>query len=226
MNASRVLGVAALTWFAVAGVAEAQVFVGGDTPRRGSIEISGGGLYQGGKDLGRADAILTRNPAISSEPLDLFTTESELTSAFGGQARLAFYVTSALALEGGVQLARPRLEVRAANDFEQASDTTAKATVKSYLFTGSALYHFGRGRLVPFVIAGGGHARELYEGDEFLETGLEYHAGGGIKSWFGSGRRRFGIRAEALFSSRDLGTEEEGERRTVPTFGFSLAYIF
>jgi hypothetical protein len=216
----------AAVWLAGAAVAEAQVFVGSDAPRRGSVEISGGGVYQGGKDLGRAEAILTGNPAVSSEPLVLFTTDSELTPGFGGQARLAYYLTSALALEGGVQLARPKLEVRTASDFEAAPETTARATVKSYLFTGSAVYHFGRGPFVPFLIGGAGHVRELYDGDDFLETGLEYHAGGGIKSWFGSGRRRFGIRAEALFSSRNVGIEGDRERRSVPTFGFSFAYLF
>ena len=217
---------AAVVWLAGAAVAEAQVFVVGDPPRRGSVEISGGGIYQGGKDLGGAEAILTRNPLVGSEPLVLFTTDSELTSAFGGQARLAYYLTSAFALEAGVQLARPKLEVRTASDFEAAPETTSRATIKGYVFTGSALYHFGRGSIVPFLIGGAGHVRELYEGDDFLETGLEYHAGGGIKSWFGSGRRRFGIRAEALYSSRNVGSEDEKERRSVPTFGFSLAYIF
>ncbi len=44
-------------------------------------------------------------------------------------------------------------------------------------------------------IGGAGYLRELHEENAFVEEGVEYHAGGGIKWWFGQSGR-IGIRAE------------------------------
>jgi hypothetical protein len=221
------IAIAAAVVLAGAATSSAQVYVGRHTPAKGSVELSGGGNYQGGLDLGNAPATLTRNPSTGAEPLVLFAADTSLGSGFGVQARVGYYLSSALAIEGGVQIVRPRLEVRLSDDFEGANDLLASESITSYLFTGSVLYHFGAGKgLKPFVIAGAGHVRDLHDGDELVETGLEYHAGGGIKSWFGTGRRKFGVRAEALVSFRDGGVGTEDERRTVPTAGFSLSYLF
>ncbi len=216
-----------LVALAMAQTCEAQVFVRRETPRKGSIEISGGGVYQGGKGLSNQAATLTRNPTTGTGPLQLFTADTSLEPVFGGQFRIGYYLSRAIAVEGGVQYARPRLEVSLSNDFESAPAIVASESVTSYLFTGSLLYHFGSGSaLKPFVLGGAGQVRDLHAGDELIETGVEYHAGGGIKSWFGRGRRKFGIRIDALVSIRDGGVGAEEDRRTVPTASFSLAYLF
>jgi len=216
-----------LVALAMAQTCEAQVFVRRETPRKGSIEVSGGGVYQGGKDLSNQAATLTRNPTTGTGPLQLFTADTSLEPVFGGQFRIGYYLSRAIAVEGGVQYARPRLEVSLSNDFESAPAIVAAESVTSYLFTGSLLYHFGSGSaLKPFVLGGAGQVRDLHAGDELIETGVEYHAGGGIKSWFGRGRRKFGIRIDALVSIRDGGVGAEEDRRTVPTASFSLAYLF
>ena len=216
-----------LVALAMAQTCEAQVFVRRETPRKGSIEVSGGGVYQGGKDLSNQAATLTRNPTTGTGPLQLFTADTSLEPVFGGQFRVGYYLSRAIAVEGGVQYARPRLEVSLSNDFESAPAIVAAESVTSYLFTGSLLYHFGSGSaLKPFVLGGAGQVRDLHAGDELIETGVEYHAGGGIKSWFGRGRRKFGIRIDALVSIRDGGVGAEEDRRTVPTASFSLAYLF
>jgi len=216
-----------LVALAMAQTCEAQVFVRRETPRKGSIEVSGGGVYQGGKDLSNQAATLTRNPTTGTGPLQLFTADTSLEPVFGGQFRIGYYLSRAIAVEGGVQYARPRLEVSLSNDFESAPAIVASESVTSYLFTGSLLYHFGSGSaLKPFVLGGAGQVRDLHAGDELIETGVEYHAGGGIKSWFGRGRRKFGIRIDALVSIRDGGVGAEEDRRTVPTASFSLAYLF
>ena len=216
-----------LVALAMAPTCAAQIFVGREIPRRGSVEVSGGGVYQGGKDLSNQAATLTRNPTTGADPLELFTADASLEPVFGGQFRIGYYLSRAMAIEGGVQYSRPRLEVSLSNDFESAPATVASESVTSYLFTGSLLYHFGSGsKLKPFVLGGAGQVRDLYAGDELIETGVEYHAGGGIKSWFGSGRRKFGIRIDALVSIRDGGVGAEEDRRTVPTAAFSLAYLF
>lgn len=218
------MGVAAL---AVTATCHAQVYRGREAPRKGSVEVSGGGGYQGGKDLRDYTATLTRNPTTGPSPFELFQSDASLGRAFGVQARVGYYLSSAVSIEGGVQVARPKLEVRLSGDFESAPDVVATESINSYLFTGSVLYHLRAGKaLKPFVIAGAGQVRDLHAGDELVETGLEYHAGGGIKSWFGRGRRKVGVRADLLLSIRDGGVGTEEGRRMVPTAGVSLAYVF
>ncbi len=212
---------------AVASPCAAQAFHGRETPHRGSIELSGGGVYQGGTDLPDQTATLTRNPTTGPAPFELFTSDSSLRQGFGVQARLGFYLSSAISVEAGVQLARPRLEARLADDFEGAADTVATESISSYLFTGSLLYHVDTGKAFkPFVMGGAGHVRDLHAGHEVVETGLEYHAGGGIKCWFRKGRRKLGLRLEAIVSFRDGGVGADEKRRVVPTGAVSLAYLF
>jgi hypothetical protein len=211
----------------IAATCEAQVYLGQAAPHKGSVELSGGGTFQGGKDLPDQTATLTRNPPTGTGPFELFRADSTLNSALGLQARLGYYLSSALSLEGGVQIARPTLEVHLSDDAEGAEEIVASESITSYLFTGSVLYHFGSGAgLRPFLAAGAGHVRDLHSGNEVVETGLEYHAGGGVKSWFGGGRSKLGFRAEVLLSIRDGGFAADDERRLVPTAAFSLAYLF
>lgn len=209
-----------------ASTASAQVWVGRDTPKRGSVEVSGGAAVAGGKDLGTIDATLTGNPSTGNGSVVLFTAESTLSQAIGAQVRAGFYVTSRLSVEGGLQYTRPEIRVRLGSDFEDAPSTTASETVTSYLFTGSLAYHFGGGRLRPFILAGGGHIRDAHAGSEVVETGNEFHAGGGVKAWFGSGRSKIGARLDLTASVRDGGVGTSDGRRLVPSAAFSLAYFF
>ena len=223
----RAIAVMALLLVAAAPC-DAQVYVGRAKPKAGSVEISGGALMAAGKDLPDIAATLTRNPGTGSGPFVLFESDATLTTAFGAQARIGVYVSPALSIEGGFQFARPRLEARLSDDAESAPGITASETVSSYLFTGSAVYHFGRStaKWRPFVAGGAGHVRDAHAGNELVETGLEFHAGGGVKSWFGKGRNKFGIRADVIASVRDGGVATEDGRRIVPTASFSLAYLF
>ena len=75
---------------------------------------------------------------------------------------------------------------------------------------------------MPFCLGGAGYLRELHEQDALVEDGLEYHAGGGLKWWFGQGRRRVGVRGEAGISIRDGGFDFADGLRVVPTVGGSL----
>ena len=102
---------------------------------------------------------------------------------------------------------RPVYEVRISGDIEDAPDTTAEETL-SRPPDGSVVWHVTRAgfeRAGPFLFGGAGYLRELHEDDALVEEGLEYHAGGGIKWWFGQGRRRVGVRGEAGISIRDGG---------------------
>jgi hypothetical protein len=155
----------------------------------------------------------------------LFNAEPRIGHAFGAQALLGVYITPSLALEGGFQYSRPALEVRLGDDFEDAPDVTATTAINSYLFTGSLVYHFTSGNTVPFIAAGAGHIRDAAQGNEVVETGIEYHGKVGVKSWFGRART-WGWRAEAGISVRDGGFNFEDDVRVAPGAAFSLLYLF
>ena len=207
----------------------AQVNVGRPAPRNGSVEVSGGATIAGGKDLPDVAATLTRNPGSGTGPLELFQSDSSLTSGPGGQARVGVYLSPRILIEGGVQYTRPRLEARLSRDFEEADTTTASETVTSYLFTGSLLYHFGRPQATfrPFVAGGGGHVRDVHARNNVVDTGNEFHAGAGFKWWLTRGRTgKLGLRGDVVASFRDGGVGTEDGRRMVPTGTVSLAYLF
>jgi hypothetical protein len=207
--------------------ADAQ-FIGRPTPRQGTMEFSGGVLFHGGSDEPNVAATLTRNPTTGSSPLELFTSDLELRPAFGLEARLGVYLNPRISIEGGAQVARPELRASLSGDFEDAQPVTATETLTSYIFTGSVLYHFGAPskRSHPFLLAGAGHVRDLHEGSDLVETGVEYHAGAGIKYWLGKGRPKLGVRGDVGVSIREGGYGTEDGRRIVPTASFSFAYLF
>lgn len=192
-------------------------------------ELSGGGAFVGGYDLGESAAELTPNSG--STPFDEFTTENRVRPAVGVTARIGFVVTPALVVEGGLRFTRPVYEVRVSDDVENAADATIEETLSQYVFDGSVVWHltraaFGRGRAMPFLFGGAGYLRELHEEDTLVEEGLEYHAGGGMKWWFGQGSRRFGLRGEVGISIRDGGFDFKDGQRVVPTAGGSLIVAF
>lgn len=214
------LGVAAiLIAICMPGAVRAQ------SGRGGRVEVSGGGVFVGGFDLGETQAQLTSN---AGGKFDLFSTSGKVKAAPGVQARLGFFLTRALAIEGGVRWTRPVFAVRITGDTEGAPDTTAEETLNQYLFDGSAVLHFGSpggARATPFIFGGAGYLRELHEEDALVEEGVEFHAGGGVKIWMGASRR-VGVRAEAGLSVRDGGFDVDEKRRAIPVAGGFLFWVF
>jgi hypothetical protein len=203
----------------------------GPTPRAGSWEISGGVDFGGGYDFGSSDADLTRNTASGADTFTLFTADSQVNSATALFGRLGYYFSPRLAVEGGLRFGRPVFKVDLSGDTEQAPNVTAEETLNRYVFEASVLWHFSRpaarpSRVLPFVFGGAGYLRELHESQELVETGVEYHAGGGLKIWFGSAPRRLGFRGEGGVSIRDGGFDFEEGVRLVPMAAGSLVYIF
>jgi hypothetical protein len=205
----------------------------GPTPRAGSFEIGGGVTFAGGFGLGDSAAQLTRNTTTGSTAFDLFGTDSELGPGFGVGGRLGYYLSPRLTIEGGVNWSRPVLTIDLTGDTEGAPNTEAEETIDRWIIDGTVVWHFSQPRpgrapspLVPFVYGGVGYLRELHEGQEFVETGIVYEAGGGVKYWFGNARRRFGMRGDAGISVRDGGFDFEDGIRTVPVFSGSIIYLF
>jgi hypothetical protein len=218
-------------WFTAvtAPVALGQVYIGRDTPRRGSVEVTGGGAWSPGFDVQSVNAELTRSA--QNDGFDLFSVSGDVSGFPGAYARLGLYLTNTISIEGGIRFAKPKLAYRLTGDAESAADETAVETLSHYVFDGSILFHFtnasfASGRGVPFVSAGGGYIRELHEGNELVETGNEFHATAGVKYWFGTGRRRLGLRAEAGFSSRQKGLDDDEARRTLPLVLGGISLLF
>lgn len=202
-----------------AASAGAQVYVGSDRPDSGTIEVGGGGMWAPGFDAGSGAAELTRSGR-SAGPYELFTTAGEVSGFPGVHARVGVYLSRAISVEGGLRYARPELSYALSGDAESAPDETATEALSHWVFDGSVLFHlvgasFADGRGVPFVSGGGGYIRELHEGNELLETGVEFHATAGVKYWFGA-RARFGLRAEVGASVREDGIDPGEGRRTLP----------
>jgi hypothetical protein len=194
------------------------VYIGKETPHRGTVEIGAGGVWIGGYDAGGTQATLT--------PLTLFAVESRMRSAPGAEAHLGIFLSRRVSLEGAFQYSRPILRAQVKSDFESAPDTDVEGVVVTYLARGSLLYHFGTGRFVPFVSGGGGYLRQIDDDNSDLVTSTEIHAGGGIKYWFGSGGRRLGLRMNAGMSSRRKTVAFEQKRRMIPSVGAGLAFQF
>jgi hypothetical protein len=206
----------------------AQILMGREAPRSGSWEAGGGITWSTSVDGPEATAELTDNGQTSGG-FDLFTSEGRLENGAGLKATLAYYLSSAVAIEGGLRYSKPRLSYRLSGDFEDAPDLTAEETLSRYVITGSVVWHLRSGqgkRLIPFVVAGAGYIRDLHEENELVETGTEYHGGGGVKYWLGSGRRRWGLRGEAAMSIRDGGFDFRDGTRTAPVLAGTLIYLF
>jgi hypothetical protein len=213
----------------VPSAAAAQVYPANPVPHGGSIEVGGGVTFVPGFDMGGRTADLTTSSPTTQ--FDLFTTESRVGDFTGVSARVGYYISRSISIEGSVRYARPELSVDLSGDAESAADVTATETASHYLFGGSVLLDlrgasFAGGRGVPFVSGGAGYLRELHEGNLLVETGIEYHATAGLKYWFGSGDNRFGLRVEGGMSAREDGFDNEDGRRVQPLVAAGLSYVF
>lgn len=211
--------------------AAAQGYVRRDVPRSGSIELGAAAVWTGGFDQGSASAEETRNSTTDTSPFVLFTADSRTEPVTGALGRVGVYLSRAFSVEGSVEYSRPTMSTRLANDAESAPDVTATEKLTRVIIDGSGVFHlmglaFNRGRGVPFVRGGWGYVREVHEKNEVIDTGSEFHAGGGLKVWFGQGRHRTGFRFDGGVTFRTGGADTPDTRRTIPTVGASLVYLF
>jgi len=187
------------------------------------FEIGAAATWTGGFDAGGQDALETRSPSSGSTPLTLFGTSSRVQSAPGAIARVGVFLTSRLAVEGHAEYSRPTLRTTFQDDFEGATGGAAENTIASFVIGGSAVLYFGSARLTPFVSAGAGWLRQLDEEQVLVVTGLELHAGGGVKYGLS---RHVSIRVEATASARDKSIAFDEKRRVVPVIAGGMAYRF
>jgi len=224
-RAGRVIAIAAVA-LGLPACAAAQPYIGGTAPHAGSIEIGGGVIWTAGYDAGSRDATESPNTTTGGSPLTLFTSSSRVRPVTGVGAQAGVYLSSRVSVEGVFQYSKPSLVTTLGDDFENAAPLDAVGGLSSYLVGGSLLYHFGSGKVVPFVAGGASYLRQLDEANADVLTGNDVHAGGGVKVWFGSGESRVGLRIDAQVSSRSKSAGFEDKRRTLPVVGAGLVFLF
>jgi hypothetical protein len=183
----------------------------------GRFEISGGAGLIGGTDLGTATATLSGSGAPTGTPITLFDTATKIESGPRYEARVAWRLTRALQVEGGVAINRTNLVTRITNDFEQAPNTEASESFTEYAIEAGLLFHltkltFAGGRARPFVAGGAGYLRQVHEGQTLIDTGQSIYAGGGLTVTLRQATRRafleaLGLRADVRVNVRSGGFE-------------------
>jgi hypothetical protein len=185
------------------------------------LAIGGGVTWTAGIDAGGHDAELSRGG--SDTPLTLFSTSARVRPAAGVTARVTYFLTPRLAVEGAIDYSRPALRVEIGDDFEGAVGDAAAETLSSYLAGGSVLYRLSGARLSPFVLGGAGYLRQL-DGEQItLVTGSEWHGGAGVLY---DVARHVAFRVYAVVSSRSASLTFDDTRRAVPVVSGSLSYRF
>jgi hypothetical protein len=149
-------------------------------------EVSIGGGWFGGAELGTADANLRAN-ATPPQPLRLFSADTRVAGAPTLAVDVAFSFNRRWGIEGSVTKGGPELRSAISADSEGAPGMTAIERLDQYVFEGRVVIMLDELRLgertVPFATAGAGYLRQLHEGHTVIEEGAAYHVGGGLKHW-------------------------------------------
>jgi hypothetical protein len=215
------------------GTAAAQ-----DAPvfRPGQIIVSGGGMLDGGHRVGDLTVTIPRNPSGGTAPFTLLRAESKLGAAAGFDARVAYALTSAFALEVRGAYASPELGVTISQDDEMDGGAFASERVQQFAVDVSAIYQLPIAvsrRARAYAIGGGGYLRQLHEGRLLVDTGQTIHVGGGVQYWLRGAagrqslrpaRRALGVRGEVRFVRRFGGIDFEERARSFPTVG-ALVFV-
>jgi len=191
--------------------------------------LGGGVVWSGGYDIGDSTAQLRGNaPGPEAPPFTLFTSDSRITPATSPELRVGFAVSRLLALEFGVTVSQPHVEVAIARDAESQSQQLTGEKLEQYLFGGNVTWQLpikSVRRLAPFASGGVAFLRQLHEDRTLAETGQIYHAGGGVRYFLKGGHgvdRAFGLRGEARVNLRRNGIDFDNTMRIYPTLSLSV----
>lgn len=204
----------------------------------GRFEISAGAGVIGGTDLGTASATLSGSGVPQGTPVTLFDTDTTIEGGPRYEARVAWRITQALQVEGGLAVNRTHLTTRITNDFEQAPNSEASETFTEYAIEAGLLLHltklrFAGGRAQPFVTGGAGYLRQVHEGQTLIDTGQSAYAGGGLTLTLRQATRRafidaLGVRADVRVNVRSGGFErgDDGGATFAPSVTGGMFFRF
>jgi hypothetical protein len=220
----RLLTAALAIWL----VADARAFAQGtpDAPslRAHHVTVSGGLVWTGGYAIGSSDAELRGNGlGTSAQPFTLFRSDSSIDAVVGVDARVGFALTPGLTIEGGMSFQRPGITTELSEDGEAAPVTLDAERIAQYLFDAAVTWQIPGARIGsrirPFVIAGGGYLRQLYDERTLVETGSVYYGGAGVRYWLRGGdgqSRSIGLRADGRAMWRLNGVNFDERTRVAP----------
>jgi len=185
-------------WLLVAlpSPAAAQAVRGGYVHR---FELAGELGYFSGVEIGSANAALRAN-APTGGAFTLFKTATSLSASFVADARVGWWASRRIAIEGHLGYSRPAIETSVSADAEGAAPITVVERVNQYVIDAGILLRINEvriGGLVPYAAGGAGYLRQLHEGLAFIDQGHAYHVGGGVTRDFVT-RTRGVIRAAGL----------------------------
>ncbi len=195
------------------------------------VSIALGASTIGGYPIGGGTADLRRNaPGTTSPPaFALFRHETDMNRASGVEARVAWPLSASLAVEVGGGFSRPGLTVSITGDSESSPVTLTESRVSQYVVDAALVWQLSGmaigSRARPFLSAGGGYLRQLYDEQTRVETGQLFHAGAGVRYWLRGGRgvgRDVGLRGEVRYYLRRKGIEFAGQSRRFPAASVSL----
>jgi hypothetical protein len=201
-------------------------------PRAHRFTVSAGLTWLSGYAISGNTATLRRNETGTLTPgsFTLFAADASFAHAPGFEARIGYALTRTLAIEFGSAYSHPRLAVDITADQEASPVTLSDERVSQYTLDASVVWQLSRlgfgSHARPYVTAGGGYLRQLYEDRVKLETGQVINVGGGVRYWLRGGdaaHRAAGLRTEVLLRVRNGGIDIADETRTFPVlnvFGF------
>lgn len=175
---------ACLAWFALFTAMPAAQTAADRPVHR--FEATAGALWMNGASLGSDDAVLRGNQ-IPPGDFRLFSTDTRAGAVPGFDARVGYWLTRSISVEGGFVFARPELRTRITSDAENAEALTVEERLDQYFIDASVVVLMNALRIgertVPFVSGGLGYLRQLHEGGTLVETGQVYHGGAGVRHW-------------------------------------------
>jgi opacity protein-like surface antigen len=200
-------------------------------PRPNGFEVMAGVDWDLPAELGTADANLTAPPG----QLTLFRAASRVQPATGLDLRIGYSLSRLLGVEGAFGYVRPELRVVASNDIEGTPTATiASEAYRLYRFDANALLSLAgllpASPVVPYVLFGAGHMRQLDSESVLLDTGTTFQVGGGAKYFFVTRAagllRGGGIRGEVQWRRipDTLDLRNESRMRIVGTVGAIVAF--
>jgi hypothetical protein len=149
--------------------------------RPGRIELNVLGGWFGGGDIGDGKAEMLTNQIPTGGKASLFTTSTRIDGAPLVEGRVGVRISRNVWVEGGGSYARPDFAVDIGSDVEGAPGVTAVSMLTQVTVDGSLQYRWTRpGRaILPFVMGGAGHLRQLDDTRGTAETGWLIQGGGG-----------------------------------------------
>ncbi len=192
------------------------------------VIIDGGVSWLGGYPIGISNADLRTNaPGAAPPPFTLFTVDSRLGAAVGGEVR-AGYDFGGWSVEGSAAYARRRLAFSISGDTEAPATDFEGESVQHYEFGGGVTWQLPwlqADRLRTFAAGGATYLRQLHQDRTLVETGSVIYVGAGTRYWL-RGRpdspRSLGLRGDFRINVSRHAIDFEDKTRTYPSLSLLL----